>query len=44
MLAAFLVEPGVSSAMLLVLAAIAGVGVGDGDFASSMAGINAFYP
>ena len=41
-LAAFLVEPGVSYGTLLVLAAVAGVG--GGNFASSMANINAFYP
>ncbi|KAB2339476.1 nitrate/nitrite transporter [Actinomadura rudentiformis] len=41
-LAAFLIEPGVSYSTLLILAAIAGVG--GGNFASSMANINAFYP
>ncbi|WP_067804283.1 MFS transporter [Actinomadura formosensis] len=41
-LAAFLVRPGVSFTTLLVLAAAAGVG--GGNFASSMANINAFYP
>ncbi|GAA3919925.1 nitrate/nitrite transporter [Actinoplanes auranticolor] len=41
-LAAFLIEPGVSYTTLIVLAAIAGVG--GGNFASSMANINAFYP
>ena len=41
-LAAFLIEPGVSYSTLLVLAAVAGVG--GGNFASSMANINAFYP
>ncbi|MFA1543722.1 nitrate/nitrite transporter [Actinomadura monticuli] len=41
-LAAFLIEPGVSFTTLLVLAAVAGVG--GGNFASSMANINAFYP
>ncbi|WP_030168572.1 nitrate/nitrite transporter [Spirillospora albida] len=41
-LAAFLIEPGVSYGTLLLLAAIAGVG--GGNFASSMANINAFYP
>jgi NNP family nitrate/nitrite transporter-like MFS transporter len=41
-LAAFLVKPGVSYTTLLVLAAVAGVG--GGNFASSMANINAFYP
>ncbi|XVQ15364.1 nitrate/nitrite transporter [Spirillospora sp. CA-255316] len=41
-LAAFLIEPGVSYTTLLLLAAVAGVG--GGNFASSMANINAFYP
>jgi NNP family nitrate/nitrite transporter-like MFS transporter len=41
-LAAFLIKPGVSYSTLLILAAIAGVG--GGNFASSMANINAFYP
>ncbi|TDD31350.1 NarK/NasA family nitrate transporter [Actinomadura sp. KC06] len=41
-LAAFLIQPGVSYPTLLVLAAIAGIG--GGNFASSMANINAFYP
>ncbi len=41
-LAAFLIKPGVSYTTLLVIAAIAGVG--GGNFASSMANINAFYP
>ncbi|WP_433717935.1 nitrate/nitrite transporter [Actinoplanes sp. CA-051413] len=41
-LAAFLIEPGVSYTTLILLAAIAGVG--GGNFASSMANINAFYP
>ncbi|NVI87951.1 NarK/NasA family nitrate transporter [Actinomadura sp. BRA 177] len=41
-LAAFLIEPGVSFTTLLVLAAAAGVG--GGNFASSMANVNAFYP
>ncbi|GAA2594157.1 nitrate/nitrite transporter [Actinomadura fulvescens] len=41
-LAAFLIEPGVSYSTLVILAAIAGVG--GGNFASSMANINAFYP
>jgi NNP family nitrate/nitrite transporter-like MFS transporter len=41
-LAAFLIEPGVSYATLVILAAIAGVG--GGNFASSMANINAYYP
>ncbi|GAA4603034.1 nitrate/nitrite transporter [Actinoallomurus liliacearum] len=40
--AAVLVRPGVSFSTLLVLAAVAGVG--GGNFASSMANINAFYP
>jgi NNP family nitrate/nitrite transporter-like MFS transporter len=40
--AAVLIEPGVSYATLLILAAVAGVG--GGNFASSMANINAFYP
>lgn len=41
-LAAFLIEPGVSYTTLLIIAAVAGVG--GGNFASSMANINAFYP
>jgi NNP family nitrate/nitrite transporter-like MFS transporter len=41
-LAAFLIQPGVSYTTLLIIAAIAGVG--GGNFASSMANINAFYP
>ncbi|GAA2439599.1 nitrate/nitrite transporter [Actinomadura vinacea] len=41
-LAAVLIEPGVSYSTLLILAAVAGVG--GGNFASSMANINAFYP
>jgi NNP family nitrate/nitrite transporter-like MFS transporter len=41
-LAAVLIEPGVSYPTLMVLAALAGVG--GGNFASSMANINAFYP
>ncbi|HWS33180.1 MAG TPA: nitrate/nitrite transporter [Actinoplanes sp.] len=41
-LAAFMIKPGVSYETLLVLAALAGVG--GGNFASSMANINAFYP
>ena len=41
-LAALLIEPGVSYTTLIVLAAVAGVG--GGNFASSMANINAFYP
>jgi MFS transporter, NNP family, nitrate/nitrite transporter len=40
--AAILIEPGVSYTTLMVLAAIAGFG--GGNFASSMANINAFYP
>ncbi|WP_433170675.1 nitrate/nitrite transporter [Actinoallomurus sp. CA-150999] len=40
--AAILVKPGVSFSTLLILAAVAGVG--GGNFASSMANINAFYP
>ncbi|GAA0342595.1 NarK/NasA family nitrate transporter [Actinoallomurus spadix] len=39
---AVLLRPGVSFTTLLVLAAVAGVG--GGNFASSMANINAFYP
>jgi NNP family nitrate/nitrite transporter-like MFS transporter len=41
-LAALLIRPGVSYSTLIVLAAVAGVG--GGNFASSMANINAFYP
>jgi NNP family nitrate/nitrite transporter-like MFS transporter len=41
-LAAFLIHPGVSYSTLVILAAVAGVG--GGNFASSMANINAFYP
>ncbi|MCW2614686.1 MAG: hypothetical protein JWN08_1680 [Frankiales bacterium] len=41
-LAIFLLEPGVSLSTLLVVTAIAGVG--GGNFASSMANINNFYP
>ncbi len=41
-LAAILIEPGVSYSTLLIIAAVAGVG--GGNFASSMANINAFYP
>src|SRR6476619_6081138 len=41
-LAAFLIQPGVSYTTLLIMAAVAGVG--GGNFASSMANINAFYP
>ncbi|MFC4070936.1 nitrate/nitrite transporter [Actinoplanes subglobosus] len=40
--AAFMIEPGVDYSTLLILAALAGVG--GGNFASSMANINAFYP
>ncbi|MEU8240789.1 nitrate/nitrite transporter [Actinoplanes missouriensis] len=40
--AAFLIKPGVSFETLLLLGALAGVG--GGNFASSMANINAFYP
>jgi NNP family nitrate/nitrite transporter-like MFS transporter len=40
--AAVFLEPGVSYSTLLVLAAVAGIG--GGNFASSMANINAFYP
>jgi len=40
--AAFMIKPGVSYSTLLILAAVAGVG--GGNFASSMANINAFYP
>jgi NNP family nitrate/nitrite transporter-like MFS transporter len=39
---AILIEPGVSYTTLMILAAIAGVG--GGNFASSMANINLFYP
>ena len=42
LLAAFMIKPGVSYSTLLILAAVAGVG--GGNFASSMANINAFYP
>jgi NNP family nitrate/nitrite transporter-like MFS transporter len=42
LLAAFLIKPGVSYTTLVLLAAAAGVG--GGNFASSMANINAFYP
>ncbi len=38
----FLLEPGISYETLLILSAIAGVG--GGNFASSMANINVFYP
>jgi NNP family nitrate/nitrite transporter-like MFS transporter len=41
-LAATLIRPGVSYGTLLAVAAVAGVG--GGNFASSMANINAFYP
>ena len=41
-LAALLIKPGVSYTTLMLLAATAGVG--GGNFASSMANINAFYP
>ena len=41
-LAAVLIEPGVPYTTLLILSAIAGVG--GGNFASSMANINAYYP
>ncbi len=40
--AALLVHPGVSYSTLMILAAI--TGLGGGNFASSMANINAFYP
>src|SRR4051794_12535704 len=40
--ASFLIKPGVSFPTLLVIAALAGFG--GGNFASSMANINAFYP
>ncbi|MBA3742628.1 MFS transporter [Sporichthya sp.] len=38
----FLLEPGIEYSTLLILAAVAGVG--GGNFASSMANINVFYP
>jgi NNP family nitrate/nitrite transporter-like MFS transporter len=41
-LAAVMIKPGVSYSTLLILAAVAGVG--GGNFASSMANINAYYP
>ncbi|MEU1374182.1 nitrate/nitrite transporter [Streptomyces triculaminicus] len=41
-LIAYVLEPGVSYSTLLVVAAVAGLG--GGNFASSMANINAFYP
>src|SRR6266568_2080603 len=40
--AALLIAPGVSYTTLMILAAVAGVG--GGNFASSMANINAYYP
>jgi NNP family nitrate/nitrite transporter-like MFS transporter len=40
--AAIVIEPGVSYTTLVIVAAVAGVG--GGNFASSMANINAFYP
>nr|WP_239153494.1 nitrate/nitrite transporter [Virgisporangium aliadipatigenens] len=42
LLAALVLEPGVSYSTLLLVAAVAGVG--GGNFASSMANINAYYP
>ncbi|MFC1421250.1 nitrate/nitrite transporter [Streptacidiphilus cavernicola] len=42
LLAGILLKPGVSYSTLLLLAAVAGVG--GGNFASSMANINSFYP
>jgi NNP family nitrate/nitrite transporter-like MFS transporter len=42
LLAALVLKPGVSYTMLFIIAAFAGVG--GGNFASSMANINAFYP
>jgi NNP family nitrate/nitrite transporter-like MFS transporter len=41
-LAAVMIKPGVSYSTLLIIAAVAGVG--GGNFASSMANINAYYP
>ncbi|MBS2962514.1 NarK/NasA family nitrate transporter [Actinocrinis puniceicyclus] len=41
-LAAVVLKPGVSYSTLMIIAAVAGVG--GGNFASSMANINAFYP
>jgi NNP family nitrate/nitrite transporter-like MFS transporter len=41
-LAAFLIKPGVSYSTLMIMAAVAGAG--GGNFASSMANINAYYP
>lgn len=41
-LAAVMIKPGVSYTTLILIAAVAGVG--GGNFASSMANINAFYP
>ncbi|MEV4823161.1 nitrate/nitrite transporter [Micromonospora sp. NPDC049274] len=42
LLGAFLIRPGVSYSTLVLIAALAGVG--GGNFASSMANINAYYP
>ncbi|WP_444947968.1 nitrate/nitrite transporter [Micromonospora ureilytica] len=42
LLGAFLIRPGVSYSTLMLIAALAGVG--GGNFASSMANINAYYP
>ncbi|MEO3772757.1 nitrate/nitrite transporter [Micromonospora sp. B9E7] len=42
LLGAFLIQPGVSYSTLVLIAALAGVG--GGNFASSMANINAYYP
>ncbi|MEV7987492.1 nitrate/nitrite transporter [Micromonospora sp. NPDC085948] len=42
LLGAFLIRPGVSYATMMLIAALAGVG--GGNFASSMANINAYYP
>ncbi|CAM5453866.1 MFS transporter [Streptomyces spiroverticillatus] len=42
LLTAYVLEPGVSYTTLLCVAAVAGIG--GGNFASSMANINAFYP
>jgi NNP family nitrate/nitrite transporter-like MFS transporter len=41
-LAATMIKPGISYTMLLIIACVAGVG--GGNFASSMANINVFYP
>src|SRR5882757_5211243 len=41
-LAAIMLKPGISYSTLMIIAAVAGVG--GGNFASSMANINAFYP